>query len=539
LRRTAVVLGVLVVAALAASISLALRLTGQESVVIPEGTAYVEGVAGTWQRVNPVYASANEVDQDLAALLFSGLLRLGPSGELLPDLAALPALSDDGHTYTFALRKDARWHDGLPVTSADVAFTIGLLTAPDFKGDPALAEPWLSVTVETPDPFTVVLRLEQPSASFLARNVTLGILPEHLLANLSGAALYDDQFNSTPVGSGPYRIESLDSQQATLIANPRYHLGEPAISRVLLRFFSDSPSAIQALEAGAIEGLLVRDSLTDAEADQLGKVRGATVDHPQRAAFLVLYLNNDQAAFFQDERARRAISLALDRQEIVAKVYAGAARASGSPVAPGTWAYVPEYDPTEPRLEEAKHLLNEAGWTPHPTTGILVREGGEFRFTIRTDNDPTRVALAAEVARQLEPLGIRATVASTTFSVLLRDFLQERKYDAAIAGWDQGPDPDPYYGWHSSQMGTAGRNIANYANLVADSLIAQGRTTTSFEVRKDAYRQFQEVWQAQAPSIVLAYPQYTYLHPEGLGGPAGAVLFTPSQRFADIHQWKR
>jgi len=185
--------------------------------------------------------------------------------------------------------------------------------------------------------------------------------------------------------------------------------------------------------------------------------------------------------------------------------------------------------------------------------GCLSREAGKEHFvtdkififdtTLRDGEQTAGVALNAEdkleIARQLETVGIRATVASTTFAVLRRDFLQERKYDAAVAGWDQGPDPDPYFGWHSSQMGTAALNLANFQDIVADSLIALGRTNGDIEVRRDAYRQFQEVWQELTPSVILLYPEYTYILTDALSGAKFGVLFTASQRFADIHTWKR
>ena len=109
------------------------------------------------------------------------------------------------------------------------------------------------------------------------------------------------------------------------------------------------------------------------------------------------------------------------------------------------------------------------------------------------------------MADRIQALGIKATVVSTPFTVLLRDFLQERKYEAAIISWDQGPDPDPYDGWHSSQMGSAGLNLANFADAVADELIGLGRTRYDVAVRADAYRQFQDRWQELMPSIVLGY----------------------------------
>ncbi len=531
--------GFFVVAVAAVAGALFLRLNESENVVLNLGGGYVEGVAGTWQRVNPLYASSNAVDADLSQLVFAGLSRLSPDGAVLPDLAEPPEISSDGRVYTFRLRKNLQWQDGQPLTSRDVAFTVAALTSPDFKGDPTLAEGWLGIEVATPDAQTVVFRLKQPSAPFVARNTTVGILPEHLLGGRTAAELFDAPFNAAPVGSGPYVLESLDSTEAVLKASPSYHLGQPGVSSLRLRFYTDYPAAIRAMQDGDINGILIRDLPTEAQLAELKRIKGTVIDQPQRAAYLLLYLNNDLADTFQDERVRRAISLAIDRQAIVDKAFRGLATPSSSAVAPGTWAYAKQYDGVVPDRAGAAKLLEEAGWKAHPTTGILIRNGQEFRFTIRTDNDPLRLAVANEIAKQLEPLGIRATVASTTFSVLWRDFLQERKYEAAIAGWDQGPDPDLYAGWHSSQMGAAGLNIANFADQVADGLIEKGRTTNDVEVRADLYRQLQEVWEEKAPSVVIAYPRYTYVHTDDIKGLSPDVLFAPSLRFAEVLEWKQ
>ncbi len=536
--RRPLVIGVaLLVAVVAAAAAVALRTDGSGGGLITR-SEYIEGVAGSPQRVNPIFASQNAVDQDLVQLVFSGLVKLSADGQVQRDLAELPEVGDAGRTYTFQLDRDAKWHDGQPVTSRDVAFTIEKVTEPGFKGDPMLAQAWIEVEVETPDDRTVVLRLSAPSAPFLARTATLGILPEHLLGGLSADGLERASFNTRPVGSGPYKLEALDSREAKLVAHTEYHLGAPRIHTLRLRFFTDYPSALRAAGAGQVDGLMVRDSLSEAQVSEVGKLKGKQVARPLHSSYIVLYLNNDQAAFFADERARRAISMALERKTIVTAAFSGVATGSSSPIPPGSWAYAAEYDRQGGDTAEAKRLLEEAGWRASPTTGILVRDGSEFRFTLRVDNDPVRVAVAGEVARQLEPLGIRATVVSTTFSVLRRDFLQERKYDAAIAAWEQGPDPDPYFGWHSSQMGAAGLNLANFADVVADSLIAQGRTTQAMDVRKDAYRQFQEVWAELEPSVVLAYPQYIYVNPDSLEGVPRGAIFAAPLRFAEVHKWR-
>lgn len=537
-RRTVILAAAFVGAVVAAAGALALRVSGNDSTLLVAGTSYTEGVAGTYQRINPLYASLNEVDADLSALVFSGLVRLGPDGSVLDDLADLPGISEDGRTYTFRLKDSAHWHDGEPVTSRDVAFTIRTINDPDYRGDAALAEGWRGTEVETPDDRTVVVRLRQASAPFLARSATVGILPEHLLGSTGAKALENHPFNSAPVGTGPYRLESVDAREARLVANERYHLGRPGIERITLRFYADYPAAQRALSDGEIEGLLIRDQVTADQVGALEQLKGKTVAHLVRSSQVLLYLNTS-TALFQDPLVRRAISLAIDRDELARRVYPGGARGSASPVPPGTWAYAEAYDLTTPDPEQARQLLREAGWTPNATSGILARQGGEFRFTIRVDNDPTRVAIAGEIARQLEQIGIRATVASTTFSVLRRDFLQERRYDAAVATWEQGPDPDPYFGWHSSQMGSAGLNLANFEDAVVDELIAQGRTTSDHEVRLDSYTQLQEVWQELMPGVVLAYPQYLYVRPDWLRDVTDGVLFSGAGRFTNVHAWRR
>ncbi len=530
--------GFAVLAILAAGLAFILGLSDNESVVIGERTTYREGLAGTWERINPLYASSNEVDDDLASLIFSALVRTSPDGGVEPDLADLPRISEDGREYTFTLQPGATWQDGQPLTSSDVAFTIARLADPDFRGDPALSEAWSGVEVETPDAQTVVFRLRSASAPFLARTATVAILPEHLLLGLNAAALYDAPFNTRPIGSGPYRLESLDAAKAVLVANDRYHRGKPAIARLEFIFYTDYPSAIRGLSGREIDGLMVRDALAESQLAELDRIKGMKLERYTRAAYLVLYLNNDQATF-ADVNVRTAIGLTIDRRSLATRAFAGLGLVSSSPIPPGTWSYAKQYDTVGANRAEARRLLDEAQWVADPNTGVRVKDGAEFRFTIRTDNDAARVAVATEIAQQLESIGIRTTVQSTTFAVLRRDFLQERRYEAAVAGWDQGADPDPYFAWHSSQGGAAGLNLANFEDVVVDELIAKARVTVDSEVRQDLYRQFQEKWQDLEPSVVLLYPQFVYVHVDGLKGPQAGVLSRAADRFSAIEEWTR
>ncbi|MGK2965274.1 MAG: ABC transporter substrate-binding protein [Tepidiformaceae bacterium] len=520
--------------AIAAVLLITMASCDDGSLIDPAGDRYVEGIAGSWQRVNPVFANANEVDRDISRLVFSGLTAFDATGRVVPDLAERWEVEDSGRTYRFHLRDDVRWHDGEPLRAADVAFTIEQLRDPEYRGDPQLAAVWDDVVVEIPDDLTVVFRLPSAYAPFLARQTGLGILPEHLLAGVSGEAMWNAAFNTAPVGTGPYRLVTLNRDSAELEAYAEYHGGAAAISSIDLRFYPDYPAAVRALEDGDVNGLLLREVASAGLTDEVQAISGAEVSEPQRGAYLVLYLNNQHVPF-DDELVRTAISLAIDRRAIVEAAFSGTATPSSSPIAPGSWAYQAQFDFGDRDLEEARDVLAEAGWEPG-ANGVLTKAGTELRFTIRTDDDPARRAVASTIAAQLEDVGIRASVQSMAFSVLLRDFLQQRQYDAAVVLWDQGADPDPY-SWHSAEVGPDGRNIANTQSFLLDSLIGEARTTTDEAVRLDYYSQLQQVWQSEMPSVIVAYPRYLYVQSGSVERDPLGILFTAAERFAQIFRW--
>ena len=173
---------------------------------------YREGVVGHPVSISPLTART-QADRDLVALIFSGLVKDGPSGSLLPDLAESWTVDPSGATWTFELRADARWHDGQPVTADDVAFTIRTLQDPAYTG-PA-AGSWKDAKVETVGARTVIFTLANPLGGFL-QAATQPIAPAHLLANVPVDALANDPFGRHPVGSGPFALVRLDAETAEL-----------------------------------------------------------------------------------------------------------------------------------------------------------------------------------------------------------------------------------------------------------------------------------------------------------------------------------
>ena len=174
---------------------------------------YREGILGHPESIDPLTART-QVDRDLVALVYSGLVKLGPDGTVAPDLASGWTVNPKGTHYVFTIRPDAKWQDGEPVTAADVSYTIQMLKAPDYAGPGASS--WREVTLTVVDAQTVNFDLESPIGGFLYA-ATQPLLPDHLLHDVPAAQLAQDPFNDAPVGSGPYKLVSWDASQAHLV----------------------------------------------------------------------------------------------------------------------------------------------------------------------------------------------------------------------------------------------------------------------------------------------------------------------------------
>ncbi len=506
-----------------------------ESDSVQAGGRYVEGVVGQPQRVNPLFAHLNDVDRDLVRLVFAGLTRLGPNGQILPDLAQSWDVSADGRTYTFRLRPDLTWHNGDPLTAADVVFTFSLLADPDLPGDSALAQFWQEVKCQELEVYLLRCQLPEPFAPFLSFT-TIGILPKGVLAGVDAQALFAHPFNGTPMGSGPFRLLSLDATRAVLERNPSYHLGAPKIQEIELRFYPDEHAALTALHRQEIMGLLLSPNVGADELNALAAEGDFRLYSANGTTYTLLYLNN-VSPLFSDQRLRRAVALAINRDALVAGFLAGRALRADSPISPGTWAADPELEALPYDPAQARQLLEEAGWRQDAASSVRRQGDVELRFPLLTDSDPLRLAMAQEIGRHLLEVGIQAVVTPLAASELVRDALLPRDYEAAIFGWELGYDPDPYPAWHSSQVGPQGRNLANYTSAEADAILERARISTNLSERQVLYYRFQRLFLADVPSLPLYYPIYNYFVHKSVRGITLGTFFDTSARFNNVQEW--
>jgi peptide/nickel transport system substrate-binding protein len=274
----------------------------------------------------------------------------------------------------------------------------------------------------------------------------------------------------------------------------------------------------------------------DTELDELNSASGLKTYVANRTAYTALYLNNG-AAPLNDQAVRAAIAQAIDIDGILEEVLGSRASRATSPMVPGSWAFNPQVESYEHDDGDARDLLEGAGWVLPENGDIRIKNGDELRITILADHDPVRTALAEHIAEELEDVGFGVTVTPEDSAVLVRDYLIQREYQAAIFGWDQGLDPDPYPAWHSSQAAANGRNLADYQSEEADSLMEEGRRTFDLDQRQSLYYTFQEIFHDDVPSVILCYPVYNYFVRDGVDGIELGTLFNTGSRFNNVYEW--
>lgn len=527
-RRLVVVIGIIV--ALILSLSQAF---GPIYNTAPDfGGTYAEGIVGSPMAINPLLASFNDPDRDLAALLFSGLTMINGRGEAVPDLAESWQLSDNGRVYTFRLRQSIRWHDGTPFSPQDVAFTVKLIQAPDFPGNPDFALIWKSVRVEILDDLTLRFTLAQPYSSFPSF-ASVGILPSHLLKDIPVAELAANPFNARPVGTGPFRVKEATIDRFVLERNPDYYGEKPYLSQLELIFYPDSSQARKALNDKYIQGLLIDPNVDRAELAKLrdnGSLKLYTTTSSQATAIFL----NLNLPLFKDQRVRQALLYALEREKIVSMLPSGQGQVAQSPFPPNSWAEDSQIKKYSYDLKQAKALMEEAGWQMNQK-GIWEKDGAEFRFIMFTNDDPTHIKIGQEVVHQWRLLGLNPDLQTAGWGGLNRDFLAPRNFQAALIGFDAEGDPAGY--WHSSQANSEGFNLTSYKNPAVDKALEDARSTTDKSKIKLLYQVFQGSFAEEVPAILLYYPVYTYAINKDIKGVELGVLFQPSSRFTTSSQW--
>ncbi len=403
-------------------------------------------------------------------LIQSTLVRTNRELAIENDLATEYSCSEDGLTWSVKIRDDVKFTDGEPLTARDVAFTYNTCRDNSSVNDFTMLEEAVAV-----DDTTVEFHMNRAYSIWPYTMAIVGIVPEHA---------YDENYGQNPVGSGRYILKQWDrGQQVIFEANPDYYGEAPKIKKLTVLFMGED-EALAAAMAGQVDVAHTAASYSDVTIEGYHLMNVETVDNrgfnlPATEPVEIEGITCGNS-FTADVNVRRAINLAIDREEMIDNVLNGY----------GTVAYsvcdkMPWYNPaceTEYDLDAAKTLMEEAGWV-EGEDGIREKDGEKAAFTLMfTNGDSVRQALAEDTKNQLRELGIEVTTEGVGWDTAY----DRAQSDALMWGWGAHSPMELYNIYHTLEDGLA--DYSPYANETVDSWMDQALASSDLE---ESY----ELWQ--------------------------------------------
>ncbi len=521
------------------SLGLLFTLNNRYLVEVPSyGGSFKEGVVGTPRFVNPVLA-LSDTDSDLTTLIFSGLMKRSPKGELVPDLAESVDISEDGLTYTFTLKEDAEFHDGKKVTADDVVYTISLIKDTLIKSPSAVSFEGVNVSKE--DDLTVVFTLRQRFASFLD-TMTIGILPKHVWEDLTPEQFSLSEQNLDAIGSGPYAVKRVNTTKAgiptsfVLESFDEYIGGRPFIDTITMKFFANENELLTAYKSGSVDNAT---ALSPALASELSE-KGAHILETPLPRIFGLFFNKTQQPLLQNKDVVSAIDTAINKDRIIDTVLHGFGSPINSPVPshilPGDVIKSAEEPHTPGNTEAAIALLEKAGWTK-AEDGIFEKGNERLSLSLATSDTAELRSAAGLIREDLLAVGIDVELKVFETGTLNQSVIRPRKYDMLFFGQIVNNPTDLFAFWHSSQRSDPGLNIAMYTNARADGYLEDASGTLDVTKQQSLYGQFQREVANDRPALFIYSPSFIYIVDKKIQGITLHGGSESGDRFNAVSSW--
>lgn len=338
------------------------------------GGNYTEGIVGQPRFINPIYGETNDADRMLIGLIYSGLMNYDKDGKIVNDLAESYQISEDGRIYTFQLKDNLHWQDGMPLTIDDIIYTIEIIQNSDYKSP--LRANWLDVGIEKISDKTFAFSLQSPYNSFL-ENCTLKIIPQHIWENILPENFMLSSYNLQPIGSGPYMFSNVSQagnssiKSLFLKANPKYYNKIPYISELYFQFFSSKDELVKAANQKTIDGFSLASFDNDqALAEKQIKQGWTNSEKFNFYSFLLpryfaVFFNSQKNKIFEDTNLTTALTYSINKEEIVKNISSSAKNnisVIDSPILPQYFGYARPEKVYEYNINTAEELLDKSGF---------------------------------------------------------------------------------------------------------------------------------------------------------------------------------
>jgi peptide/nickel transport system substrate-binding protein len=442
-------------------------------------------------RINPLLAT-DSASQQVVNFLFNGLVKFDKNGKIVGDLAQNFYFEND-MTLVFELQEGLKWHDGVAVTSKDIIFTYNLLDSD-------------KITTPYKDDFTNVSSVEALSQTkikvtykkpyFKALSIwMMGILPEHLWGKQSDPMT--SRLNKEPIGTGPYVMKKAfaPNEQIILEANSYYKPHPPKIEKIVFHPIKDSMMEFISLKASKLDFGSLDALQLERQTDEDFRQNYQIIEEP---SYSYSYLGfNLRSKKFQDKRIREAISLAINKQELIDLLFFSHGKVCNGPFMPASDVYPKDVKEHIYNPRKAKEILASLGYDE--------KNPFEFELATNTGND-TRIYAAQIVQNQLEKVGITMKIRSMEWQAFLNTVVMPRDFEAVLLGWSLSLIPDAKSIWHSSSDKAGGFNLVGYKNSKVDALIDEAQGMVDRASFAKNYREIFRLIAEDKPYIFLYIP---------------------------------
>lgn len=482
-----------------------------------------EGIIGTPRFINPVLATSDQ-DEDLTTLVFAGLTKKNTADGVILDMAEQIDKSEDGLRYVATIKDGARFHDGKKVTADDVVYTIGMVQNPIVKS-PHRVE-WEGITAEKTADNQITFTLKKPFPLFM-ETLSLGILPKHIWKNLTEDQISLSDFNIHAVGSGPYKITTVETQSGiptifTLKAHKYYTLGRPYIETITFLTYQNEKYLMKAFEnqdITRIHGISPEKVMTLA-------ISSSTIKTSLLPRTFAIFFNPNKATPLADKNVRAALQMAINKQAIVDQVLFKYGKVINTP-----YPFDADDVPSEFNVEAARKLLIESKAIKNASTTLEI--------TLATANTEEMKKVAEMIKKDWEKIGVTAIIAVYDVSDLNQNIIKDRDFQALLFGAITETPSDLYAFWHSSQRIYPGLNISNYVSKALDENLETLRTSSLKEEQITAYGALKKEFIEEIPGIFLFAPSLIYITNDKNSSSLPLYSYNNASRFMLVENWYR
>lgn len=442
-------------------------------------------------RLNPILATDSS-SSEITGFLFNGLVKYDKDlSTIIGDLAK-EFYFEDETTLLFKLHENVKWHDGKRFSAKDVVFTYEVLISSKISS-PYSANFRFVKSVEAVDELTVRVKYKEPYFKAL-ETWMMGILPRHILKDEQN--LMNSSFNTNPIGTGAYKLHQLEhSKNIILTAFDDYFEGRAKIDKISFHVIADPMTRFlmlksSALDVGSIEPMQYEKQLDNSFFNKFNIYENIS----QSYTYLGFNLRLEK---FKNPKIREALSLAINREELVKILFFNHSKVCTGPFLPGTKAFNEAVKVPMQNIKKAKELLKEAGYD----------EKNPFTFEIATSNSSEIRPYAAQILQhQLKEAGVIVTLRVMEWQAFLNMVVFPRKFDSVLLGWGLSPTPDPYMFWHSNSDKKGGFNLVGYYNPKIDKMIEESQSVIDNEKLSKSWKDMFQIIADENPYLFLYIP---------------------------------